>query len=268
MITLKEGLGSVRASGSKAIIPYITGGLDVTGSGTDWIDAIRASIDAGASAIEIGIPFSDPVMDGPVIQRANDIALGDNTNLYSIAQALKGFDSPVPLAVMTYYNIAYKMGLVKFAELLVSAGITGAIIPDLPMEEVEPFAEVAQEAGLENVLLVAPTSTDERVEAIGEKSRGFVYAVGLVGITGARETLAASATKIAARAKAKTDLPVLIGVGIGSPEAAVQACEIADGVIIGSTVVQRLLDGEGAAGVGKLIAQYRSALDANYSSEG
>lgn len=255
-ITLETGLGLVKAESKKALVPYITGGL-----GDDWLDAIRAAIDSGASAIEIGIPFSDPVMDGPVIQQANDLALAQGTTLHSIAEDLRSLDAPVPLAVMTYYNIAYKMGLEKFADLLVSAGISGVILPDLPLEETGPFAEVASDAGLENVLLVAPTSTDIRVKKICDESRGFVYAVGLVGITGARETLAASATEIARRAKAVTDKPVLVGVGIGSPAQAVETCEVADGVIIGSTVVRRLLDGSGAKGVAELITEYRKALD-------
>lgn len=256
-ITLQSGLEHVRSESKKALVPYITGGL-----GRDWLDAIRAAIDSGASAIEIGIPFSDPVMDGPVIQQANDIALSDGTTLETIVSQLRGFDSPVPLAVMTYYNIAYKMGLEKFADLLVSGGISGVIIPDLPLEETGEFAAVAADKGLENVLLVAPTSTDVRVEQICESSAGFVYAVGLVGITGARETLAASATEIARRAKAVTDKPVLVGVGIGSPAQAVETCEVADGVIIGSTVVRQLLDGYGAKGVAELITDYRRALDA------
>jgi tryptophan synthase alpha chain len=256
---LESTLRSVRDRGRKSLVPYLTGGL-----GADWLAPVAAAIDNGADAIEIGIPFSDPVMDGPIIQQANDLALDAGVTPQSIADDLRGFESPIPLAAMTYYNIAYRMGHERFARMLREAGISGAILPDLPMDESEEWMRVSIAGGVENVLFAAPTSPDERLERTGRLARGFVYAVGLLGVTGERTELAASAIRIATRAKQFTDLPVLVGVGIGSPEQAVEACSQADGVIIGSTVVRRLVNREGPEAVGELIASYRTALDAAF----
>lgn len=264
---LESALSQVRAQGRKCLVPYITGGL-----GDDWLASLAAVIDGGADACEIGIPFSDPVMDGPVIQQANDIALDAGVTPQSIADDLRGFESPIPLAVMTYYNIAYRMGHDRFANLLTEAGVSATILPDIQMDESAEWIATSTEYGLENVLFAAPTSPDERLAKTGQMASGFVYAVGLLGITGERAELAASAVEIARRAKEHTDLPVLVGVGIGSPEQAVEACSVADGVIIGSTVVRRLIHGhehgsDGAAAVRELITEYRTALDAAYPGD-
>jgi len=258
---IETALRAKRDTGQKCLVPYITGGL-----GDDWLQSLAAVIDGGADACEIGIPFSDPVMDGPVIQQANDIALEAGVTPHSIAADLRDFESPIPLATMTYYNIAYRMGHERFANMLNEAGISGSILPDIQMDESHDWISTANDNGIENVLFAAPTSPDERLARTGELARGFVYAVGLLGITGERSELAASAVEIARRAKEHTDLPVLVGVGIGSPEQAVEACAVADGVIIGSTVVRRLVEGPGstaerAESVRELIAEYRTALD-------
>ena len=264
---IESTLRAVRDSGRKCLVPYITGGL-----GDDWLASLAAVIDGGADACEIGIPFSDPVMDGPIIQQANDIALAAGVTPQSICGDLRNFESPIPLATMTYYNIAYRMGHERFANMLNEAGISGSILPDIQMDESAEWIETANANGIENILFDAPTSPDERLARTGELARGFVYAVGLLGITGERSQLAASAVEIARRAKEHTDLPVLVGVGIGSPEQAVEACSVADGVIIGSTVVRRLVEGSGsvaerADSVRELIAEYRSALDAAFPGE-
>lgn len=253
---IETALRSVRDSGRKCLVPYITGGL-----GDNWLDSLSAVIDGGADACEIGIPFSDPVMDGPIIQQANDRALAAGVTPLSICGDLRGFESPIPLATMTYYNIAYRMGHERFANMLNDAGISGSILPDIQMDESTDWITTANDAGIENILFAAPTSPDERLARTGSLARGFVYAVGLLGITGERSELAASAVEIARRAKEHTDLPVLVGVGIGSPEQAVEACSVADGVIIGSTVVRRLVNNQGADSVRELIAEYRAALD-------
>lgn len=253
---LETALRAGRAAGRKLLVPYVTGGL-----GEDWTDAVRAVADAGADAVEVGIPFSDPVMDGPVIQAASERALAAGTTPDRVLDGLRGIDAGVPLAIMTYYNICFRLGHERFARSLLDAGVSAAILPDLPLEEVGPWAVVADEVGIETVLLAAPTAPDERLPRICARSRGFVYAVGLLGVTGERATLAASATVIAARLKAVTDLPVLVGVGVSDAAQAVEACEVADGVVIGSAVVRRLLDGEGPAGVGAFVGEVRAALD-------
>jgi len=254
---LEAALLGARAAGRKVIVPYITGGL-----GTEWPQVVRAVADAGADAVEIGIPFSDPVMDGPVIQTASEQALASGATPVSVLEALRHHDAGVPLAVMTYYNIAFRMGHERFARSLAGAGVAAAILPDLPLEEVGPWAGAADGAGIETVLLAAPTAPDERLPAICARARGFVYAVGLLGVTGERSELASSSLVIAARLKAVTDKPVLVGVGVSNAAQAVEVCREADGVVIGSALIRRLLDGEGPAGAAAFIGGVRRALDA------
>jgi tryptophan synthase alpha chain len=253
----EAALRARRGSGGKILVPYITGGL-----GDDWIETLHAVAAAGADGIEIGIPFSDPVMDGPTIQEANDKALRAGVTPHSILSAVRETDLEVPLAVMTYYNIAFRAGDTRFATDLADAGISACILPDLPLEETGSWCEAADAADIETILLAAPTAPDERLPRICERSRGFVYGVGLLGITGVRSSLARSAMDIAGRLKAVTDKPVLIGVGIGTPEQAVEVSTVADGVVVGSAIVSRMLAGAGPEGVGELVAEFRTALDA------
>ena len=253
---LEASLRAGRDAGRKLLVPYVTGGC-----GDDWLDVVRAVADAGADAVEIGVPFSDPVMDGPVIQAASEQALRAGATPAGVLDALRRADVGIPLAVMTYYNVAFRMGHERFARELAGAGVAAAILPDLPLEEVGPWAEVADAVGVETVMLAAPTAPDERLPRIAARARGFVYAVGLLGVTGERDELAASATEIAARCKAVTDRPVLIGVGVSDAAQAVAACAVADGVVMGSSVVRRVLDGEGPGGVGAFVAGVRAALD-------
>ncbi len=255
---LEAALRERRDAGGKCLVPYLTGGL-----GDDWVETIRAVAAAGADVIEVGIPFSDPVMDGPTIQAANDLALAAGATPISILDSLRGADVGIPLAVMTYYNIAHRMGLERFANALLEAGVSGCILPDLPLEEADPWLEVAAASGVESILLAAPTAPDERLPRICERSRGFVYGVGLLGVTGVRAELAASAIQIAIRLKEVTDVPVLVGVGVGTPDQAVEASGHGDGVVVGSAVVQRMVDGAGPEGVAALVADFRSALDAS-----
>jgi len=252
---LESELRAKRAAGRKLLVPYITGGYP------GWEDAIRASAANGADAIEIGIPFSDPVMDGPVIQQASQAALDGGATPLSVLEAVPTLDVEVPLLVMTYYNLVHHDGHRRFAHRLVQAGVAGCILPDLPLEESEPWCRAADHEGVETVMLAAPTAPDERLPRIAARARGFVYSVGLLGVTGERQSLAASATALAARLKAITDVPVLVGVGVSNAEQAYEASRIADGVIQGASVVRRLMD-EGADSVGAYVAEVRSALDA------
>ncbi|MEM8707352.1 MAG: tryptophan synthase subunit alpha [Actinomycetota bacterium] len=253
---IEAALRSRIDGGGKCLVPYVTGGL-----GDDWLDTVRAVAAAGADVIEIGMPFSDPVMDGPTIQEANDQALGAGVTPQSILDDLRGADIGVPTAVMTYGNIAFHMGFERFANSLAAADVSGCILPDIPLEEIGDWADAADEAGVETIMLAAPTAPDERLPLIVERAHGFVYGVGLLGITGVRSALAASATEIAGRLKAVTDKPVLVGVGVGTPEQAVEVSQISDGVVVGSAVVQRMLDKAGPEGVGELVAEFRTALD-------
>lgn len=256
--TIEAVLRERRDAGRKCLVPYVTGGL-----GDDWLDTIRAVADAGADAIEIGVPFSDPMMDGPTIQAANDRALEGGATPQSILDSLRNADIGVPTAVMTYANIAFHAGYERFASMLARAGVSGCILPDIPLEELGPWSEAADDAGIETILLAAPTAPDERLPRICARSRGFVYGVGLMGITGVRAELADSAKVIAGRLKAVTDLPVLVGVGVSTPEQAVSVSEVSDGVVVGSAIVQRMLDRAGPQGVADLVTEFRRALDAN-----
>jgi len=253
----ETALRASRDDGRKLFVPYLTGGL-----GDDWADCIRAAADAGADAIEIGIPFSDPVMDGPVIQEASVRALESGATPQSILDEVANLDAGVPLAVMTYYNLAFRSGHPRFAATLARAGVTGCILPDLPFIESDPWRDAAREAGVEPILLAAPTTPDHRLADLCAASEGFVYAVGLLGVTGERDALAASATVIAGRCKQVTDKPVLIGVGVSNPEQAREACEVADGVVVGTAIVRRMLDGAGPDGIAEMVGEFRSAIDA------
>ncbi len=252
---LEAVLRGKRAAGRKLLVPYITGGYP------GWDDAIRAAAANGADAIEIGIPFSDPVMDGPVIQQASQAALDAGTTPGSVLERVPDLDIDIPLLVMTYYNLVHHDGHRRFAHRLVEAGVAGCILPDLPLEESEPWCRAADHEGVETVMLAAPTAPDERLPRIATRARGFVYAVGLLGVTGERDVLAASATALAARVKAITDVPVLVGVGVSNAEQAFEATRVADGVIQGASVVRRMMH-DGADAVGEYVAEVRRAIDA------
>ena len=247
---------AAKADGRKLLVPYITGGFP------GWDDAVRAAAAAGADAVEIGIPFSDPVMDGPVIQQASQIALDAGATPLAILDAVAELDVQIPIAVMTYYNIVHHDGHRRFAGRLVTAGVTGCIVPDLPLEEAEPWTRAADDAGVETIMLAAPTASDERLRRVVERARGFVYSVGLLGVTGERAELAATATKLAARLRRITDKPVLVGVGVSNAAQARQACTVADGVVQGASVVRRLME-DGPDAVGAYVAEVRRAIDSD-----
>jgi tryptophan synthase alpha chain len=252
--TLETYLRKKRSEGHKLVVPYITGGFE------GWTDAIRAAAANGADAIEIGIPFSDPVMDGPTIQHASEMALRNGATPISILHELRSVDVGIPLAVMCYYNTVFHAGHERFASDLAAAGISAAIVPDLPLEESGDWCTAADAAGIETVMLAAPTAPDDRLPRVAERARGFVYSVGLLGVTGERTSLALTATTLAARVKKVTNKPVLVGVGVSNAEQAVEASRVADGVIMGASVVRRLMEG-GADAVGAYVHEVREALD-------
>lgn len=255
--TLEDHLRARRAEGRKLLLPYVTGGYPVD----TWPRLIEGFAHAGADALEIGIPFSDPVMDGPTIQAASAIALANGSNPAGVLDAVADTDPGIPLIAMTYYNVAFHTGHERFAASLKRAGISAAILPDLPLEEVGPWAEAADAHGVETVLLAAPTAPDERLPRIVERTRGFVYGVGLVGITGERTALAASAKEMARRLKDITDKPVIIGIGVSTPEQAAEVAEIADGVVVASAIIRRMLDGGSIDDAIAFVADLRSTLD-------
>lgn len=253
---MEAGFRALRDGGRKLLVPYLTGGLG------PWTDHIRAMADAGADAIEVGIPFSDPAMDGPVIQQASEQALRQGTTPASIFSDLRALDAGVPLVAMTYYNLVFHMGDERFAGELVDAGFSGMILPDVPMEEQGPWKSAADAAGIETVLLAGPVTPDDRLARVCEQSRGYVYGVNLMGITGERASLGEQGAVLAKRMKALTDKPVLMGFGVGSPEQAVEVSAEADGAIVGTAIVRRILEGETPEQLHAFVAAMRAALDA------
>ncbi|HEX4217776.1 MAG TPA: tryptophan synthase subunit alpha [Acidimicrobiales bacterium] len=254
---LETTLRDRRGSGHKLLVPYVTGGMD-----DEWLLTVEALAGAGADAIEIGIPFSDPMIDGPTIQQSSLRALARGATPEGILADLSRVEVGVPLVVMTYYNLVYRAGHVRLANSLITSGVCGAIVPDLPLEELGPWAMAADEAGVETVLLVAPSTPEERIADIARRSRGFVYGVGRMGVTGERAELADSAREVATRVVRATDLPVCIGIGVSTADQAKTVCEVADGVVVGSALVRRLLEGAGPEGAADFVGSLRQALDA------
>lgn len=240
----------------KTLIPYVTGGVTA-----DWTSYLTAYAEAGADAIEIGLPFSDPVLDGPTIQEASDRALSRGTTVASILSDLSGLDVGVPLIAMTYANLVFRAGPEVFCRRLAEAGITGLIVPDLPVDESAAVAEAAAGAGVDLILLVAPVTPDERLAEILRRTRRFVYAVTVMGTTGERDSLAASATALAARVKAAGDVPVMLGFGISGPEQAAAAGRAGDGVVVGAALMRRVLDGAAPSALRAEVTALRRALD-------
>jgi len=260
--SLESALRARRAAGHKLLVPYVTGGL-----GDDWVAVVEAVAAAGADAVEIGIPFSDPVMDGPVIQEASQRSLEAGTTPASILADLGRIDAGVPLAVMMYYNTVFRAGHRRFARSLVDRGVSGAIIPDLPLVELGEWGAAADDAGVETILLAAPNTPDDTLAAICARSHGFVYGIARMGVTGEQASLASTAGDLGKRLKAATDKPVLLGVGVSNPEQAVEACTDADGVIVGSALVRRLLEGAGPDGAAAFVAELRAGLRTCNSSQ-
>lgn len=255
-MTIEAQFRAKRESGRPLLVPYLTGGLG------PWRETIEEMAAAGADAIEIGIPFSDPIMDGPVIQRSSQQALESGATPQGIVAELAGVDVDVPLVVMTYYNPVHHMGHQRFADALAAAGVSGSIVPDLPVDESEPWIAAAERSGVENILLAAPTTTDERLATICERSRGWIYGIALLGVTGERSSVAEAGLEMGRRLKAATDKPVLLGLGISDGAQAATVAAVADGVIVGSAVVRRQLEGTGPAEVGAFVASLRAGLDA------
>lgn len=253
---LEQHLRGLRDAGRKLLVPYVTGGL-----GGDWTDVVRAYAAAGADAIEVGIPFSDPVMDGPTIQRASEVALAQGTTVGSILGDLRHVDAGVPLVVMTYVNLVFHTGWQRFAAEAVASGVSGVILPDLPMEELSEWEPAAQEAGLATVQLASPLTPDGRLATLCARSQGFVYGVNLLGVTGEREDLADSSAVLAKRLKAVTDLPVIMGFGIATVDHARAAAVHADGVVVASALMRMRLDGASPDDLGSEVARLRAGLD-------
>ncbi len=223
-----------------ALIAYLTCG-DPDLATTREI--VLGAIDAGAQVIELGVPFSDPVADGPVIQRASERALKNGTTLAQVlelAREVRQLKSEAGLMVFSYLNPVLRMGLARFCAAAADAGVDGVLITDLTVEEAGEYLRCMRARDLAAVFLAAPTSTDERLKRIAEVSRGFVYAVSRTGVTGTREEVAADARQLVRRLRKFTRLPVAVGFGISTPAHFAEVAEFADGVVVGSAIVQSI----------------------------
>jgi tryptophan synthase alpha chain len=252
---LLEHLEGIRSSGRKLLVPYLMGGYPQAGAYPEALVAVTEQADA----VEIGLPYSDPLMDGPVIASAGERVIRDGLGPIEALELTGAVETQVPRIVMTYYNPIHHLGEAEFCRRAENAGMSGLIVPDLPLEESASLRAAAAEEGLAWVSLIAPTSPPERVEAAAAVTTGFVYAVSTLGVTGAREQLADSAARVVEACRAATGLPVLVGIGVSTPEQAKIAAEVADGVVIGSAVVRLL--GEKGRPAAAFLAEVRAALD-------
>jgi tryptophan synthase alpha chain len=251
---LGSALRARREAGGRAFVPYVTGGYPGVDAGL-----LRRLGAAGADAIEVGIPFSDPVMDGGVIQEASAEALRAGVRVGDVLAAIREAGTEVPVAVMTYVNPVHRHGIGAFLDEAVAAGVAGLIVPDLPVDESAELETAAAARDLDLVLLAAPGTSEERLGEIGRRSRGFVYCVATYGVTGARDRLEGTAGDVVAALRPHTDLPLLVGVGIGTPDQAAEACAFADGVVVGSALMSRVV-GSDVEGAVRLAAEFRRAV--------
>jgi tryptophan synthase alpha chain len=226
-----------RDEGRPALIAYLTAG-DPTPSRAAGI--VRALERGGADLIELGVPFSDPIADGPVIQRAADRALRAGMTLRKVLEAAAEVrrDSEIPMLLFTYLNPAMRYGFEKLAHDARACGIDGCLLTDLSVEEADTYVEACRAAGLDTVFLAAPTSTQRRLELVAKFSSGFVYLVSRTGVTGAQQTVSGSAKELVSRVRQVTDLPLAVGFGISTPEHVAEVGALADGVVVGSAIVK------------------------------
>lgn len=238
---LGDTLAAAKADNRAALIAYLPAGFPTVDGG---IAAVKAAFDGGADVVEVGLPHSDPVLDGPVIQTADDIALRGGVKIADVMRTVREAYEATgkPVLVMTYWNPVDRYGVERFTAELAEAGGAGCILPDLPVQESELWRQHAEKQGLATVFVVAPSSRDERLAKITAAGSGFVYAASLMGVTGTRASVGAQAQDLVRRTRATTGLPVCVGLGVSDATQAAEVAGFADGVIVGSAFVKRMLD--------------------------
>jgi tryptophan synthase alpha chain len=257
MTSVSVAFGKANADNRAALVGYLPAGFPTVPGA---IEAARAMAAAGADVIEIGLPYSDPLMDGPVIAEAVHRALENGIRVADVLRTVEAVAAAgVPVLVMTYWNPVDRYGVRAFARDLAAAGGSGLITPDLSPEEAGPWLAAADEHGLDRVFLAAPSSTEERIATITRTCRGFVYAASLMGITGTRDAVGSQAEGLVKRIRPHTHLPVAVGLGVSNGTQAAQVAEFADGVIVGSAFVRRLLDA-GPDAVAALTAELAAGV--------
>jgi tryptophan synthase alpha chain len=258
MTRIGERFARLHAEGRKAFVAFLTAGdpsLERT------VSAARELEQGGADVLELGVPFSDPLADGPVIQRSSQRALERGVTLGSVLESVRAIraTSSLPLLLFTYFNPLLQYGLTRLANDARNAGADGVLVTDLPPEEADEWLEAARPAGLDTVFLAAPTSPPERLRKVAEASRGFVYAVSRTGVTGERQALSDEARPLLQRLRALTREPVVLGFGIAAPEQAREAAQVADGVVVGSALV-RFLEAEPQGDLEKKVRWLKSEM--------
>ncbi|WP_032761551.1 tryptophan synthase subunit alpha [Streptomyces sp. CNS654] len=238
---LNTTLAAAKAADRAALIAYLPAGFPSVDGG---IEAVKAVVAGGADVVEVGLPHSDPVLDGPVIQTADDIALRGGVRIADVMRTVReAYEATgVPILVMTYWNPIDRYGVERFTAELAEAGGAGCILPDLPVQESALWREHADKHGLATVFVVAPSSQDARLATITAAGSGFVYAASLMGVTGTRASVGAQAQELVGRTRATTDLPVCVGLGVSNAAQAAEVAGFADGVIVGSAFVKAMLD--------------------------
>lgn len=261
-ITVGDHLDAVLATGRPALVGYLPVGFpSVDGS----IDAARTAVEAGVDLLELGLPYSDPVMDGPLIQHAVERSLAGGVRVRDTLRVVEAVaDLGVPVLVMTYYNPVVRYGVDAFAKDLAAAGGAGLITPDLIPDEAEEWIAVSDAYGLDRVFLVAPSSTPERLALTAAATRGFVYAASTMGVTGTRATVGADAARLVADTRAAGAARVCVGIGVSNGDQAAEVGSYADGVIVGSALVRPLVDArtpdEGLAGLKDVVSDLAAGV--------
>jgi tryptophan synthase alpha chain len=255
MKTLETRLRALREDGRKALVPYF-----MAGATEDWTRHVEAAVLGGADAIEIGIPFSDPMIDGVVIQEAGLRSLERGTTLESICQELDELQTEIPLIAMTYYNIFLHYGLRRTAGRLHEAGVSGTIVPDLSLEESEEWRAACDDTDVATIFLAAPSTPTSRMQQVMALSHGFVYAAARMAVTGAKSDQG-EGERVVRGLRREGDTPIYVGIGVSTPEQAKETAAFSDGVIVGSALVKIILDGAGPSDVESFIRSFRNALD-------
>ena len=252
-------LARAKLQNRAALITYMTAGFPTVNEG---IAAIKTMLDSGADIVEVGLPHSDPVLDGQVIQAADDIALRGGVRIADVIRTVREAHQATgkPVLVMSYWNPIDKYGAERFSSELAEAGGAGCILPDLPVQESASWRASAARHGLATIFMAAPSTTDERLRELTAAGTGFIYASSLMGVTGVRESVSAAASSLVQRIKATTQLPVCVGVGISNAAQAAQVAGFADGVIVASALVKAILEASDAAAGARAVAELTAEL--------
>lgn len=261
VLRIGRALGSAAAEGRAALIVYLTACYPDAATSRACVEAAVA---AGADVVEIGLPFSDPIMDGPVIQAANQHVLDAGTSVADMLAMVSGLAHvTAPRLVMTYVTVADTRGYERFASECAAAGVSGVILPDLPVPEADRWRAAAAAEGLATVFLASSVSSDERLDAIAAASSGWIYAAGLLGVTGVHGVDDGPTRELVTRLRARTATPVAVGIGVRGPDDAARVAAYADGVIVGSALLRAVADGDPAGApdrVGDLVVRLRRGI--------